>query len=284
MFEPLNNREIASGIWLGLFFGLSLTMPSVRGAYRGVIASFAAPQVSVVFGLAIVYILAAIIVLWAIGVWDSSSAKDSIIWFVAGASVSIFGAATTQDFYNSMKARLIALAKLTFWIEFIVAAYTFPLAVELVLVLFLSLLVLTRAVAYTDPKYSTVTVVLEKIQIVVGVGMLVGVAAGITENWREISATDTVKAIALVPTLSVLLVPYLYGVALYSGYDQVIRRMSMFADERQVGRWFLFRRVAVHANLRLGSISHLASEHSSDLMRIRDRGDVDELINQSPCH
>ena len=210
--------------------------------------------------------------------------KDSTLWFVISASSSVMTAATSRTSMVAIKSTLVQLVKLTIFIEFVVGLYVFPLAIELVLVPFVSFLLIVQIVPSVRSEAPKVAAFVDRLIGVLGIGLVIWVVVRILIDWPSLWSLDSVEILILIPVLSVLFVPYLYWVALYSGYDQLFRRSSKRGTNPIDARWYLRRRILIHVNVRLGRITHLLNKHSFDLMRISEHNDVDVLFRKSRCH
>jgi len=90
------------------------------------------------------YVVMMIYGLARLGLWDFSLLKGSVIWFFSVAVFSLFQVNKFSESPHKLKGLVADSFKLVVVIEYLVGAYTFHIAVELVLVplvVFLSALV-----------------------------------------------------------------------------------------------------------------------------------------------
>ena len=117
--EALNNREVATAIWMLIFVAWAFSKKEVRSVFGNVLDAFAKRVILVPFSLLIINTLASIWVLNQIGLWDSTQTKNSFLWFVGVAVVTFFRINKIADdrhyFKNAIKDNL----KIIVFIEFL---------------------------------------------------------------------------------------------------------------------------------------------------------------------
>ncbi len=279
-----SNREIAIGIWLSALVVLALYTRSYRRTICGISRTFTSPQISIVFLMALIYVLIVNLALVKYDVWTLSIAKNSSIWFIAGAISSILVSATALDVTSSFRSKLMSLVKLSFLMELVVGFKSFPLAAEMILVPVATLVFIAIVLSENNQEFRKAKMKLEVTGAVIGFGLFGYGVFSIAAQYRSIDVLDTLTAILFIPILSLSFIPYLYLVALYSGYDQIFRRIGAFTDNREHIRKYTMFRLALRVNVRLSKLAHLSKAHSGELMRISDCDDVNILIDGSSCH
>ncbi|HEY9031612.1 MAG TPA: hypothetical protein VIM93_09655, partial [Kangiella sp.] len=84
--EALNNREVATAIWMLIFAAWAFSKKEVRSAFGNVLDAFAKKVILIPFSLLIINTLASVLVLNQIGLWDSTQTKNTFLWFVSVAA------------------------------------------------------------------------------------------------------------------------------------------------------------------------------------------------------
>lgn len=110
--------------------------------------------------------------------------------------------------------------RFTIVIDFIVNVYTFPLAVELVLVPVALLLVGMQVIAENDVQYAPARRVIEALLVAIGLGLFVYFAIKATTDLAGFLTREHAEAFLLVPALTLAFVPFLVGVSWVSQREQ----------------------------------------------------------------
>ena len=79
LLNQLNNREIATLIWIGLFLIWMLAVTKARQSMGGVLKAFCQPAILKVFGLAAIYITACVWLLRWRGIWTADFLYSTIL-------------------------------------------------------------------------------------------------------------------------------------------------------------------------------------------------------------
>ena len=116
--DIFNNREIALAIWLSVGIAFAASQPSVRDAFYGVWKAFFRRMILVPLGLMAVYIILIVLCLNETGLWDLGQLKNTILWSVLVAAVSMFRlpqiAEDEHYFRNALKDNFKVVAVLEF--------------------------------------------------------------------------------------------------------------------------------------------------------------------------
>ncbi|MDK2980219.1 MAG: hypothetical protein PWQ55_566 [Chloroflexota bacterium] len=88
--EELNNREIATIIWIVAFFIWALTNSNIRISIINLLKAFFQKKIQILFIAMIAYLVVIILILYKIEFWDFSALKDTLIWFFGTALVTFF--------------------------------------------------------------------------------------------------------------------------------------------------------------------------------------------------
>ncbi len=163
-------------------------------------------------------------------------------------------------------------------IEYLVNTYTFALPIELLLVPMLAVIAMLDAVARTDAKYSAVAKLTMGLQTLFGLAIVV-FAIHKAVSYRDTFQTlDALRAIALVPVLSILFIPCIYVLFLVSSYEQLFLRLKLGPqkDPRLVryARYRLIRHLGLHPQ----RVRAFTRAHVLDLMQANTRVEVDKLM------
>lgn len=104
----------------------------------------------------VLYTGAAVMLLAAIGLWNVSLLKDTIVWLCVNAMAMMMRIITSDDAENIFRKILTDSFKIVIVLEFLVNTYAFSLPTEFVFVPILTLLAMVDVFVRSDEKYSAV--------------------------------------------------------------------------------------------------------------------------------
>ncbi len=274
-----SNREIATALWLAAFLAYALP----RGhAYRSVAAllrSFFRAKVQLLVWLMVLYSAISVALLAMVGLWDLSLLRDTIMWFCVVAIGLLFRYTTSKAQYTFRRILTDAIA-FTVVLAFVVSKYTLSLPVELILVPIVTLLTMTVAYGRAKPEFAVATKMAQWVLAATGLALLAYASVRAFSNLPSLVTMDTVKSIALEPLLTLMAVPFLYGVSFAVTYEAVFIRLGFFQKMDSQTRRYAHRRIRAYAGLSLGKLQHLLDKHGMDLARASTKDDVDKLVQR----
>ena len=224
--DLFNSREIAIGIWLLVLLCYATLDSRVRTAFAGLWKAFCCRQILVSLGLTAGYIILTIIGLFQVGVWDLDQFKNTILWSLSVAIVSLFRISQMIEddhyFRNALKDnfKLIAI------FEFVVTFYTFPLLVELLLVPVVFILVLMQAFTEGKKEYSDLMRLLDYLLTVFGGSLVVYAGYMLVVDSGSFFQAKTLTDFGLPIALTLLFLPFLFVLALYVNYENAFLRIN----------------------------------------------------------
>lgn len=221
----LNSREDALALWavVVLAFSFYKAPREIGTALLGVFHALIHPKLLLLFGAAVVYCGLVIYAAKELGLWHTTALKETIYWFV-GTGVVLVGDAVARAnpsdprFLRRVLRRVVGV---TILIEVIVNLYVLPFSVEFVLLFVVLTFVGLQVVARHDESVAPrVRTVIDGVLATVGVfyvSYFLARAIGDLDGFVSRERTEDF----LVPlALTVMLIPFLYGVAWVSRYDQ----------------------------------------------------------------
>lgn len=275
---PFNNREIATAFWFLVFLAFALQKANIRKSLAAVLRASFHLKILVAICLILLYTTAAVMLLTAIGLWDLSLLKNTIVWFCVSATAMTMRFVTSDDLENIFPKVLTDTIKIVIILEFLVNTYTFSLPAKLVIMPVLTLIAIVGVVASSDKKYSVVSKVTKGVQTVVGFVVLAIVVNRAISDLQTLHSLDTVRSIALAPLLSLLFSPFLYVMVLISKYELVFLRLDLGIEKERRLKQYARRRILMHAGLSLRKLQDLLRNHAVDLMHVQTEAHVDRLV------
>jgi hypothetical protein len=216
------NREIATIIWGIVVFIVLVSFKSVSKAIYKLLRSVFNTQLILIFLCAVAYISAILYVLDKLSIWEIGLLKSTLFWFfgVAIPLIFSFDASRKKDYFSKIIHKSL---KWTLLVEFIVNFYSFRLWIELLLlpcIFFVSLM----TIDLKDPKLVTIQNFFRTLLGLIGI-LLISISLYRTiKQYRLLFTEENLKELLLAPIMSLLLLPFIYLLAVKSGYQQLFLR------------------------------------------------------------
>ncbi|HEY0147716.1 MAG TPA: hypothetical protein VGB70_01800 [Allosphingosinicella sp.] len=214
---------------------------SVRSAALNVLRALLQRKIVDVVGLAALYSAGCVWVLWKVGLWGLSNLKTVVLWFITTAFVAM---ANTKDLESgpAMFPSLIreALA-ITSVVVFISGINTLPLWAELLMLPFLMLLAAMVAVAEHRPEHKIVLGPLNTMLAISGLYILGYSAYRILTDWQKLDPAFQAREFAVPIALTVMFLPYLYGLMIYMGFENAAIRLRFKIQDSALRRSIWWR-------------------------------------------
>lgn len=276
--DLFNNREIATAIWLFAIFIFMLVKREIRESLFNVINAFFKIKILFSIFLMIVYTTGILIVLHHVRLWNTSLLKDSIVWFCFTGILMCFNLVTSKKEENLFRKIIISNIKIVIIIEFIINTYTFSLVVELFFIPLVTLLVIMEVIAKKDKKYSYVIKIINGLYIIIGVVILFYVTSNVVSDYKNIGSLDTLRNIVLVPLLTISFLPFIYFMMLFDAYERLFVRLNLGYEKNNKLKRYAKRKIIKHCLLSLKKVNKALNVNTYNLMHIRNKEDVDEMI------
>lgn len=272
-----NNREIATAIWLLVIFILMLFNRDLRKSFLDVFKAFFKIKILSPIFFMIAYTAGIVFVLYQINFWNISLLKDTVVWFCFTAIVLCVNLVTSETDQNLFRKVIVDTIKIVIIIEFIVNTYTFSLAVELVLIPVVTFIAILGVFAKTDEKYSSVAKLTNGLLIIIGIVILIFSISNVVSDYKNFVSLDTLRKFLLPPLLTILFLPFIYFMVLFSTYEQLFVQLNLGYEKSKKLKRYAKRKIIQHCLLSLKKVKK-ASNMNYNLKVIRYEEDVDKLI------
>lgn len=247
-----STRELSILIWIGIGLIAIMFSSNMHEGLGGVLKILFGTTIVIILSTLMVYVGLILFLLYKLELWNFLLLKDTLFWFFTTALVLLFNinkAKTSGYFKNIIKENL----KWAIAVEFIVNFYTFSLLKELVLVPSMIFLASIQAVASIDKKNIQVSKLLGNILSVIGILLIAFIVYKTFTNYQEIFTFHTLFSFLLPPFLTVLLIPFLYLLALYMNYEELFVRIKFLTNDNK-RKQLLKREILLVANLNLNRL------------------------------
>lgn len=249
--EP-NNRELALLIWIGALLIWALTRADMRRSLGDVAKAFLQPAILVTSLGYVAWTVGLVFLASSEGLWNPELAGDTVLWAVTSYGL-LFASGQILDGSLLPRHKAMSVLQATILVEVFVNLAVFPLWVELFLLPVLALLTMAGAMATARPDLKEAEGPINGALSVIGVCLVSWVIYKLATDPDLLSQTTGLRF--LLPCWLLLgLLPYIYLLAVYAGYDSAFRWINFKTSDRAVRRkakWDVVRSCGLRAQ-RLG--------------------------------
>ena len=231
----MNNREIATLVWLTIFsYWLLRYKPDVRHAIGHLLKTATRGIVGMTLLAMTVYISIATAILYRVGYWTGDMLWSSVTWLICVAIWSLMQASTEQDERFFVTFIMVNL-KIAILIGFLRNAYPFPLWGELIAVPVCSLFVVMHTFTEGQEEYSQVHNLFAGLLAIVGYFLMAYIAYSIYSDFSNFSSAKNLRGLALPLVYSALYCPFLYALSVYALTETAAVRLSFRFEDKKAG-------------------------------------------------
>ena len=184
------------------------------GFFRAVVACW---KLVVLFGLAAAYTVIVVASAARLELWHETALKETVFWFF-GVGLVLMGSAIVASRGDGYVNKAIAQAlRVTVLIEFIANVYVFPLAVELLLIP----IVVALVVAASRPELTPLAKgVVNGALMTIGFMVIGFFGVKAISDPGSLLTRENAEDLLVVPVMTLAFIPFLYGIARYSEWEQ----------------------------------------------------------------
>ena len=278
--DLFNNREKAIIIWVLIFLVCTLFQKNIRTSVFSVLKTLFQKKIVIALTAMFLYVGSVVLLFYEIRLWDISLIKDTGFWVLGTAFVLLVNANRTSQDEHYFKKILLDNLKLILVLEFIVNLYTFSLWVEIILMPLLFIIVAMSAVAEIKKEYMPAKKVIDSILAIFGISLIIFVLFNIIGDYQGFATADNLRAFLLPPLLTLAYIPFLYFLALFMAYENLFIHLDIFLKKNKTLAKFAKRRILYLCLVDLGKLNKFAKQNGQELMRLNDKNDVLNLIQQ----
>lgn len=246
--EIFSTRELALGLWLCAFIVFFLARKSLRGPIPGLLRYAFAKRLRPIYAATFIYIILIVAALSALGFWNSSHLKSTIIWAISVAFVSLFRLPDKAKDFTYFKQVVADNLKLIVVFEFVISSYTFALWIELLILPLATFIMFMVESSQNEPKFKAAHTLFTNLMAFLGIVILVFAFYQLFEDFESFATMQTLSEFSLPPILTFLFLPFLYGLAVYAIYETVFSVMDIFIPDEAVRRHARFKSLVTFRN------------------------------------
>ena len=278
--EIFNNREIAIGIWVIVAFLVVLIRKSLRQPLlqflKTAIPILFCRKFVVFYCVFIAFFLLAVDILKWTAFWDSSMLKDTIFWVVF-VELPLFAKAIEKAKDNRFFSNLVAdNLKFIVLFEFFVGFWTFDLCIELVAIPITVFVSFLCALASREKKHKPAKTFFDILLVIWGIIILIHAVSSTVQDPEAFFNLDTLKSLLLPVFLLILNLPVVYGLALYSGYEQLFIRIKNGAKDK----WKIKFQILRFAGISLPRVSAIRRNIQRTILVSLNADDMGRSLNK----
>jgi hypothetical protein len=278
VLAALDNREIAIIIWAAVLLAFVVATSGVR-SLASILTIILSRQILSVLIAMVGYVSLIVLVAYRLGLWDFGMMKDTLVWLLGPALVLVFNSPKANKDPDYLRTTLLASVRVILVLEFVVNFYVLPIYAELLLVPALFCLGAMLAVSTAKPKYAPVKRLLQYLLGAIGLSLLGYAVARAAGDPHSLASADTLGLLLLPIALTVLFVPFLYGLAIYSGYDNIFVRTRIWITDSELAS-YTRRHVFNTCRFRLSRVNTFTNDYAGKLPTLKSKSDATNLLAQ----
>lgn len=244
----LNNREFAVLIWICALFVFSMLHSNIRVSLISVARTLIQPAIIRTLVLVAIWISISIAGLRYIEIWQWGNFKTTIIWTITFALVATFDVIQTNEhktfFKQTLKDTISAAAIVTFISE----SYSFGLFLELLLFPLAIIVALIKGVADRSMKHQLASTLSNWVLILIGVAYFGNGLYLAIQNATDYATRQNFIEFILPITLTLLFLPFLYLIHIYSVYESIFIRINYALKDKKLRRYAKFQAIKQFGN------------------------------------
>jgi len=222
----LTTREIATLIWLGIVAVILLVMPTMRQPLLGLLRAFAQKTILPVLAFFALYVGAMIWFLHAICIWDWDQLKNTIIWTVSVALISVLRSNNIPDEPDYFRKWITENFQILAFVQFLINLYTYPLWAELLVIPFVTLLTGIIALGDRDPKTKQAVSVLTNILALFSLAFFgLALVMTVVDFWNY-ATIRTWRDFYTPILLTLLFLPFIFVLYVLMSYESAFDSLS----------------------------------------------------------
>lgn len=232
----LDNREWAGLIWLVVLLLFCLSKDAIRTSLSRLVAAALSPKILLPLVALVAWVVLEVKLGSFVGLWNSDLLKGTVIWALVDGVVLLAGFDEATKGPRFFQNRVRDLIRGTAFVELFLNLWTLGLLAELVLQPVLFFLVVGPAFAAMDQGSPDDMARTRRVSTcclsLLGVGLVAFSLSQAYLHWCEIDVRTLGLEVLLPIWLTVGVLPYVYGVAVYATYESIYYQSGIYDSRR----------------------------------------------------
>ena len=224
-----NNREISIFIWVILFL---LWFFSKKETRKSAISFFQAfLKLFKWYLIMLIYITGLVFLFYKLKLWDLSLLKNTIYWTFGGAFILFFNVNKALESEKYFTKVFKDCFKLIIAVEFLTNLYSFNIIIELISIPILVFIGVMLGFSENKAEHKSVQKIFNGVLIIYTLGVLIYSIGYISDNFKSLLTIENMKSLLFGSVMTLLLIPFLYLVALYMAYEGFLKMKKFILKE-----------------------------------------------------
>jgi hypothetical protein len=244
MSEYINNRELATIVWLSIALIFILTLPKIRKSIQSILSYACTLKLNIIYTLTALYIILMGAFLSKFYLWDIGQIKVTIIWLLASAVPNICKIHSFKNKKESFKDLIFSGFKVVVILNTLINSYVFEIFIELLLTPFLTIIAILIAYCEVNPEKKDCKQACQFISVVINIITLLLVSNALYGLFLDPNTAVSKQKIIeffLPIVLTILFIPLLYLLLVYSIYETVFMRIDRLIADNILNKKIKFR-------------------------------------------
>lgn len=234
----MNNRELATLIIAGviaLAIGVYATRSkSFRASLKVVIDALFAIKVLIPILAFVGWVFGLVLLAKRADLWDDGLIFPAALWTITVGLSLIYKLASRRSNKPFFRPTLRRAFSVTVLLEVMIGLFAFSLGVELVLLVVASFLGMLSVVAHSDERYEPARKAIDGLLGLTGFAFIALTVISLISDWDQLDKGHLLRQLVLPFWLTVGVIPYLYVLAVWMGYEQAFMRINLASEDRKV--------------------------------------------------
>jgi hypothetical protein len=187
---------------------------------NGIVTSFMKWRIQKVFFLFILYNSCVVYILYKLFIWQPYILKDTLFWFIGGACTQFMNVYKASE-KGYFKKPIVEMLKWTILLEFIINLYSFDLLAELFIIPIMTVLSILDYYLKVNKSGEKIYKIINSITAYTGLILISIVFYKTILNYERIFTRESFDSIFIPMLLTIAIVPFIYLIALYIGYEEM---------------------------------------------------------------
>ena len=221
-----NNREVATLVWIGLVAAWMVTQPSIRTSVWAAGQAMLTPRILVPLLLMVAWVFGEILLGAELGVWRASLTITTATWFLISAFALFLGVSDVAGTPEYLRRRALAAMDLGILAGILTETFVLPLLAEFFLVPFVVFSAGLVVVSSSAERLAPAKRLFMAVNVAVVLALCCYGAAQFVSRWDTLDKLGLVAQVFLPVWLTLGLLPFIYALGLYTGYELAFQRID----------------------------------------------------------
>lgn len=241
----LNNREIATLIYIALTILALLLWPKIRGSLGRLVKAAFHPKLTAINLVMSLYVTLCTALLALVGAWEWSNLKTTLLWWITAGFGAVFSASQIKEPKQAIRRQLRDVFTWTAVITFVAEVHSLPLIWELGLLPCIVLVSLMLGIAQVGKEHAILVGPLTWVLSFIGFGFLAFSVGGIIQDPIDFLAWHQLREFAGPLLLSLMFIPFIVGLAAVMIYETQFTSLSFRVQDEALLRYARCRALLV---------------------------------------